>query len=100
MHDTDECHIRHLTPIEPEIAERLCNRAQYLAAASPDISYATALEVKGFRQSRTPWDARRLARALVIDGIDDPVVDELFRIAFERAGLDPERPIKTRKLVV
>ena len=56
------------------------------------------LEANGFRESRTPWDCRRLARSIAISGrsINNAAMwalaDDLFRLAKERAGLEPGLP--------
>jgi hypothetical protein len=75
----------HLRPIEPEVVTALCGRALAL-----DRSHYIRLEVDGFMRDRTPWDARRLARALAIEHADDPLVAELFGLALQRAGLKPD----------
>lgn len=79
-----ETHISHLHPMEPELVNALCDRALAL-----DDSRYVLLEVRGFRESRTPWDCRRLARALAIENDDEPLVAELFNLALQRAGLAP-----------
>jgi hypothetical protein len=80
----------HLRPIEADIVNALCDRADAIAAQGGTLQSYIALESRGFRESRTPWDARRLARALSIDHFDDPLVEELFNLALQRAGLKPD----------
>ncbi len=75
----------HLTPMDEALVDALCDRAQRLVFDS----YTVLREVDGFRQSRTPWDARRLANALAIDNPQDPLVKELDKLAHDRAGLVP-----------
>ena len=71
-----EARISHLHSIEPELVNALCDRALAL-----DDSRHVLLEVRGFRESRTPWDCRRLAKALAIEHDDEPLTLELFNLA-------------------
>lgn len=73
----------HLQPIDAAIVNDLCDRAAQIAF----VSYSVQMEIKGFLESRTPWDARRLANALALDHPADPVVSELYRLAHDRGGL-------------
>ena len=81
----------HLIPIEQATVEALCNRAMAFAFDS----YTVRLEVRGFRDSCTPWDAMRLANSLAASQMVSPssAVDELIgdldRLAHERAALVP-----------
>ena len=75
----------HLVPMDAALVDELCDRAGRIAFDS----YTVLREIDGFRESRTPWDARRLANALWNDHRFDPVVAELDKLAHERAGLDP-----------
>lgn len=52
--------IPHLRQIAAETTTELCDRAIRIAADS----YSLRVEIEGFRLSRTPWDATRLANAL------------------------------------
>lgn len=52
----------HLRQIAPEIITDLCNRAEAL----DPYSHATVLESRALRDSKTPWDATRLANAIAI----------------------------------
>jgi hypothetical protein len=86
MTETEEGH-PHLRPIDAATVNALCDRAEPLVSAS----YTLLLEVKGFRESRTPWDARRLANALrhCVQAAPAELVGELDRLALELAGLKP-----------
>ena len=84
----------HLIPIEQDTVEALCDRAMALAFDS----YTVRLEVKGFRESCTPWDAMRLANALASTQMEmspssavDEVIADLDKLAHERAGLVPRQ---------
>lgn len=57
MSDHDISHLRQIAAAS--VAE-LCDRAVRIAADS----YSLRIEIEGFRLSRTPWDATRLANAL------------------------------------
>lgn len=82
----------HLVPIERDIVYSLCDRAMLLTGGEMGI----ALEAQGFRDSRTPWDARRLANGIAwsarsINNADLwTLADELFKLAEQRAGLKPD----------
>ena len=76
----------HLVPMDTALINDLCDRAEGLVATS---SFTIWREIQGFRQSRAPWDAMRLANTLAIDWPDDPLVRELDHLAHERAGLVP-----------
>jgi hypothetical protein len=95
MSDTPGEGLAHLRPMESELVDNLCDRA---VAASPD-SYAVRLEIEGFRRSRTPWDAMRLANALAYRGAESDatkaLVLDLDSLAHERAALVPAggRPV-------
>lgn len=77
----------HLQPVDAATVDDLCDRAEKVAF----VSYLVRLEIKGFRESRTPWDARRLANALAIEHSDYALVQELDRLAQERGGLSNRR---------
>lgn len=87
---TDDLIPIHLRPLPTDTVTDLCDRA---SRAAPD-SYTIQLEINGFRDSRTPWDAMRLAN--VLDRYDPAslsvkeLVAELDRVAHEAAGLVPE----------
>ncbi len=59
----------HLRQIPQSTVDELCDRA----AEFSKFNYTVRLEVEGFRESRTPWDATRTANALsnVSDTSDD-----------------------------
>ena len=53
--------MNHLRQIDPETVSDLCDRAE--AITSPSAVHIR-MEIDGFRQSATPWDATRLANIL------------------------------------
>lgn len=57
---TEPTDIPHLRQIVTATVADLCERAVKIAADS----YSLRIEIEGFRISRTPWDATRLANAL------------------------------------
>lgn len=79
----------HLRQIASEIITDLCDRAEGLEP----YSHATVLESRALRDSRTPWDATRLANAIAIlfpnteDAAD--LVRDLDAAAEDCAGLVP-----------
>ena len=77
--------IPHLVPMDADVVNHLCDLAQKLAFDS----YTVRAEIDGFRKSRTPWDAQRLANALAIDYPAEPIVKDLDKLAHDRAGLAP-----------
>lgn len=87
--------IPHLQPMEAAIVDPICDAAHRLCRDS----YTTMTEANGFRQSRTPWDARRLANALAnydpgnVTAEIAAIIAELDKLALEKAGLQPgQRP--------
>src|SRR5262245_8748753 len=56
-------HVPHLRQMEEAAVNDLCARALNLG-----LSHGIKLEVYGFKESRTPWDATRLANALAMNG--------------------------------
>ncbi len=81
----------HLRPMHPSTVNVICDAVHRLCRDS----YVVLMEANGFRQSRTPWDARRLANALAAYNRSDAVpeiaeiVGELDLLALEKAGLKP-----------
>lgn len=75
----------HLRPMGRAEVHDLCDRAE---RAAPE-SFSVRVAARRFRESRTPWDATRLADALA----DCPGAENLVRqidiLAHERAGLVP-----------
>lgn len=80
-----DAHIRHLTPIDAEIVANLCRRL----AAFP-LAFGDRLELHGFKTSRSPWDARRLANALHMFKMAPEIVAELDKLALELGGLEKD----------
>lgn len=84
----------HLEPFPGDTVSSLCNRAEKLAFDS----YSVRQEINAFRQSGTPWDARRMANALSWYGKEAPAddriadfVEEIDRLVEEACGLKVER---------
>jgi hypothetical protein len=74
---------RRLEPLDEAVVTILCDRVAAVAI-SPAVDAAN----EAFRRSRSPWDARKVARALaVVDYCSDPIVGELFDLA-ESYGLE------------
>lgn len=86
----------HLRQMPEDEVNAFCDR---VIAAFPD-SYGLRLEAEGFRQSRTPWDATRLANILDIENETSPAVGELIgeidRAAEACAGLVPPNRLARR----
>ena len=65
----------HLRQIAANKVADLCDRA----FARAGNSHTVRLEIEGFRKSRTPWDATRLANILWRMDKANPLVEELVR---------------------
>lgn len=85
-----------LRQMPPEEVTAFCDRA---IAACP-TSYTVRVEAEAFRQSRTPWDATRLANALDIQSDNNAALGELVgeidRAAEACAGLVPSNRLSRR----
>lgn len=85
--------VPHLRPMEPAVVDSICEAVRRLCRDS----YAVLSEANGFRQSRTPWDGRRLANALAhYDPLNvtpeiAEIIAELDKLALDKAGLTPGR---------
>ena len=80
----------HLTPIEPVSAvHELCDR---LAADIDVASFGVGLELRAFRETRTPHDGRRLINALrhVLGREDLAKLVEALLVKHQAHGLKPE----------
>lgn len=83
--------VPHLRPMAPKIVEAICDDVARL----PHVPYSIMAECNAFRESRTPWDGRRLANALAnYDSVGElpearEIVAELDKLALEKAGLVP-----------
>lgn len=75
----------HLQPIDEAIVEELYARVRALP-----VPLHVRLELDAFRESRTPWDAMRLANALHHPMLAPALVKELDALVQERGGLKPK----------
>ena len=85
----------HLRPIEPaEAVEALCDR---LAADIHVASFGVGLELRAFRETRTPHDGRRLINALrhVLGRADLANLVEALLVEHHAFGLKPAAPDDT-----
>ena len=72
MSDDD---VPHLRQMDEAIVVDLCERAAKLSC----YNYTIRKEIQGFLESRSPWDATRLANALALTNPVDPDVQGLVR---------------------
>ena len=87
----DDTTIPHLRRMHAVIVDSLCAKARSHFLDS----YGVLTEVDGFRESRTPWDARRLANAMAnydpsrVTPEVAAIIAELDKLALQKAGLQP-----------